>query len=235
MRSAALAKVRSIAQSSKKLVDRSNDFPPSRCACFSLCPLSYSCVAMSDGDGSSWEADSFCGELIPISEASARPRERSGRSQEHPVLRALRDTCEATEDALNEACAAGEMLSFSLRPECRLKLRKRTPLVTLGATLQSGRHPLELVAKQGRSEAPLWRARWLLPASLRRLRSAPRAGGAPRGARAAERRRESAQARPLRALERGWLTSLPLACRCRWAPSPRKLCSCTTWAVTSRA
>jgi len=94
------------------------------------------------------------------SEASASWR---GRRSDEPVsalgaaLGGLRDVCASCEEALNEVGA--EYLSFEFRPEWRLKLRKRTPLVTLGLNLETGASGYELVAKRGTVDLPLWKAR----------------------------------------------------------------------------
>ena len=65
---------------------------------------------------------------------------------------------EGAEEVLNEA--APELLSFELRPELRLKLRKRTPLVTLGLNYLAGPPGgYEVVAKRGSADMLLWKAR----------------------------------------------------------------------------
>ena len=70
------------------------------------------------------------------------------------VLAGLREVCATCEDALNEA--GGDYISFELQPEYRLKLRKRTPLLTLGLTMET-HAGYELVAKRGSMDLPLWK------------------------------------------------------------------------------
>lgn len=80
------------------------------------------------------------------------------------VLSALREVCATCEDALNEA--GGDYISFELQPEYVLKLRKRTPLVTLGLNLETHAQGYELVAKRGTQDLPLWKARVLQGAEV---------------------------------------------------------------------
>jgi hypothetical protein len=81
------------------------------------------------------------------------------------VLSALREVCATCEDALNEA--GGDYISFELQPEYVLKLRKRTPLVTLGLNLETHAQGYELVAKRGTQDLPLWKARATAEEALR--------------------------------------------------------------------
>lgn len=165
--------------------------------------------------------------LIAAPAADARPawgRDRSVVSH-NPALRAhgwagaLRGCGASIEDALNEA--VGDVLQFELRPQLRLKLRKRTPWLSLGANVEAGEPGVELVAKRGtrpQGGLALWKARF--GATLARQNShltrppRHRAARAPRGRVAREARRARAQARAVRGRgeARDALHLCPLAC-----------------------
>ena len=102
------------------------------------------------GGSESWEEESY-----GSSQGGGGPWRGSGGAA--TVLSALREVCATCEDALNEA--GGDYISFELQPEYVLKLRKRTPLVTLGLNLETHAQGYELVAKRGTQDLPLWKAR----------------------------------------------------------------------------
>jgi len=90
----------------------------------------------------------------PARRRSARPASDDGLS----LAERLHGVLEAVEDVCNEAC--GDTLTFELQPALRLKLRKRTPLLTLGVNYLGGPPgSFELVAKRGSADLPLWKAR----------------------------------------------------------------------------
>ena len=118
-------------------------------------PQSESYVGSSEG---SWDEESSG------SRASARrPRRRSGGADGSLASR-LQQALDEVEGACNEAC--GDALQLELQPSLRLKLRKRTPLATLGVNFLAGPPgSYELVAKRGSAELPLWKARQAARAS----------------------------------------------------------------------
>ncbi len=104
----------------------------------------------------SWDDDD-AGSNVGSESVSWRGGRDDGDAGASTVLTALRDVCATCEEALNEVGA--DYLTFELRPEWRLKLRKRTPLVTVGLNFETNANSYELVAKRGTKDLPIWKVR----------------------------------------------------------------------------